>query len=62
LIDVKAVTLASGHSATAQPKEIRMTPFLALVAAGYAVFVTALLVVWVQDALYEAKLKKQASR
>ncbi len=39
-----------------------MTPFLALVAVGYAVFMIGLGVAWAQDCLEEARLKKQASR
>lgn len=39
-----------------------MTPFLALVVAGYAVFMIALGAAWVRDCLYEAQLKKQTSR
>lgn len=39
-----------------------MTPFLALVAAGYAVFMIGLGVAWAQDCFEDARLKKQASR
>ena len=39
-----------------------MTPFLAFVVAGYAVFMIALGAAWVRDCLYEGQLKKQASR
>jgi hypothetical protein len=39
-----------------------MTPFLALVATGYAVFMIGLGAAWVRDCVHEAQLKKQASR
>ena len=39
-----------------------MTPFLALVATGYAVFMIALGAAWVRDCLHEAQLTNKASR
>lgn len=39
-----------------------MTPFLALVAAGFAVFVVAISGAWIQDLRYERTLTKPTSR
>ena len=61
MIEVKVRAWTFGHVRPA-PKEIAMTPFLALVLAGYALFIVVLGGGWLLDVRHDAQLKKQSTR